>query len=220
MKKRAKWIWGGISFFLLLFIILIYSFRVTILMHAGQFMAPTGNYPADVAILEGNDFIDRSVVACGVNLLKSGRVKRIVVVLHRIDPSHRPFVISGDYPNHVKKEIEAAGLKEINFRIIVTHIHHPVTLIEATGVLKDLAKENIKSAILVSSGFHTRRSFLIYQYLGIPFGIKIFPCACFNSYPLDHWWSQETGVRDFGAELLKLAYYLARGYIPLRFLCL
>jgi len=147
-------------------------------------------------------------------------VQRIVVVLHRIDPSHRPFAISGDYPNQVKKAIEAIGLKDDDFRIIVTHIHHPVTLTAATGVLKDLTEQGIKTAILVSSGFHTRRSFLIYQYLGITFGIKIFPCTCFNSYQLDHWWSQEMGVRDFGAELLKLAYYLARGYIPLRFLCL
>ena len=31
-------------------------------MHAGQFMAPQGDYIADVAILEGNDFIDRNLV--------------------------------------------------------------------------------------------------------------------------------------------------------------
>ena len=46
--------------------------------------------------------------------------------------------------------------------------------------------------------------------------IKIFPSACFNSYQLDHWWSQEDGLRDFAQELLKLAYYIAEGYIPFK----
>ena len=216
MKNRVKWIWGGICLSLFLIIILIFSFRVTILMRAGQFMAPEGNYIADVAILEGTEFIDRSIVMRGMNLLSSGKVKRIIVVLHRIAPSHRPFAFNEDYPHIVKEEMEALGLKERDFRIIVTHIHDPITLTAARGALETISKEDVKSAILLSPGFHTRRSYLIYQHLCIPFQIKIFPSACFNSYQLDHWWSQEGGLRDFTEEFLKLAYYLARGYIPLK----
>jgi hypothetical protein len=216
MKNRVKWIWGGICLFLFLISIIIFSFRVTILMRAGQFMAPQGNYIADVAILEGTEFIDRGMVRCGMNLLSSGKVKRIIVVLHRIAPSDRPFAFNEDYPHLVKKEMEALGLKERDFRIIVTHIHHPITLTAARGALETISKEDVKSAILLSPGFHTRRSYLIYQHLCIPFQIKIYPSAYFNSYQLDHWWSQERGLRDFAQELLKLAYYLAGGYIPFK----
>lgn len=216
MKNRVKWIWGGICLSLFFIIILILSFRVSILMRAGQFMAPQGNYIADVAILEGTEFIDRSMVTSGMKLLSSGKVKRIIVVLHRIAPSHRPFAFNEDYPHLVKKEMEALGLKERDFRIIVTHIHDPITLTAASGALETISKEDIKSAILLSPGFHARRSYLIYQHLCIPFQIKIYPSACFNSYQLDYWWSQEGGLRDFSAELLKLAYYLARGYIPFK----
>jgi hypothetical protein len=217
MKNKSKWIWAGICLSLLLIIIMIFSFRVTILMQAGKFMAPDGNYIADVAILEGTEFINRGVILRGVNLLSSGKVKRIVVVLHRIAPSHRPFALNEDYPNLVKKELEAIGLKERDFKIIVTHIHNPVTLTSAIGVLETLSKEDVKSATLLSPGFHTRRSYLAYQYAGLPFQIKIFPSACFTAYQLDHWWSQENGVRDFVTELLKLVYYLAGGYIPFKF---
>ncbi len=216
MKKKAQWIWGGLCLFLLLIAIVIYSFRVTLLMQAGRFMAPEGDYVADVAIMEGDEFIDRGVVRSGMNLLSSGKVKRIVVVLHRIAPSHRPFALNEDYPDLVRKEMHAIGLKESNFKVIVTHIHHPVTLTAATGALAALAKENIKSAILLSKGFHTRRSFLIYQHLGAKYKIEIFPSACFNAYQPDNWWSQEHGVRDFAAEVLKLVYYLAGGYIPFK----
>jgi len=216
MKNRVKWIWGGISLSLFLIIILIFTFRVPILMRAGQFMAPEGNYIADVAILEGTEFINRGMVRCGMNLLSSGKVKRIIVVLHRIAPSDRPFAFNEDYPHLVKKEMEALGLKERDFSIIVTHIHQPITLTAARGALETISKEDVKSAILLSSGFHARRSYLVYQHLCIPFHIKIFPSACFNSYQLDHWWSQEDGLRDFAAELLKLAYYIAGGYIPFK----
>jgi len=216
MKKRIKWIWGGICLSLFLLIILIFSFRVPILMRAGQFMAPEGNSIADVVILEGSEFIDRGMVMSGMNLLSSGKVKRIIVVLHRIAPSDRPFAVNEDYPRLVKKEMEALGLKERDFRIIVTQIYHPITLTAARGALEAISKEDVKSAILLSPGFHTRRSFLVYQHLCLPFRIKIFPSACFNSYQLDHWWSQEGGLRDFAEEFFKLAYYLARGYIPFK----
>ena len=216
MKNKVKWIWGGICFSVFLIIILIFSFRVTILMQAGQFMAPGGNYIADVAILEGTEFINRDIVMNGMNLLSSGKVKRLIVVLHRIAPSHRPFALNEDYPNLVKKEMEALGLRERDFRIIVTHIHHPITLTEARGAAEAISKENVKSAILLSPGFHTRRSYLVYQHACNPFQIKIFPFACINSYQLDHWWSQENGLRDFTEELVKLAYYLAGGYIPFK----
>jgi hypothetical protein len=217
MKKKAQWIWGGICLFLLLVIIVIYSFRVTLLTQAGRFMAPDGDYVADIAIMEGDEFIDRGVVRRGMNLLSSGKVKRIVAVLHRIAPSHRPFALNEDYPGLVRTELEAIGLKDRDFKVIVTHIHHPVTLTAARGALATLSKEDVKSAILLSKGFHTRRSFLIYQHLGAKHQIKIYPSACFNAYQPDHWWSQEHGVRDFTAELLKLAYYVAGGYIPFKF---
>jgi hypothetical protein len=217
MKAKSKWIWGTICISAIVAVTLVVSFRVAILMQAGKFMAPDGNYIADVAIMEGTEFIDRAVVMRGMNLLSSGKVKRIVVVLHRIAPSHRPFALNEDYPSVVKKEMEAIGLKEKDFKIIVTRIHQPITLTAATGALETLSKENVKSAILLSPGFHTQRSFLVYQHVGIPHQIKIFPSACFNAYQLDHWWSQEFGVRDFAAELLKLAYYLAKGYIPFKF---
>ena len=87
----------------------------------------------------------------------------------------------------------------------------------ARVALDALSRENVKSGILISSGFHTRRSFLAYQFAGIPHQIKIFPAACFTEYELDQWWEIYPGIRDFGTEVLKLAYYLVGGYIPLKF---
>jgi hypothetical protein len=220
MKNKTKWIWGGICASLLLIVILILLFRTTILMRAGQFMAPQGNYFADVAILEGCTFIGKDidiVVISGINLLSSGKVKRLILVLNNIVPSDRFIANDKDYPGLVKKEMENLGLKEKDFRIIVTPGHHPTTLTAAKVVSEAISKEDIKSAILLSHGFHTRRSYLVYQYVSLPFQIEIFPSACLETFqPLDRWWSHEQGRRYFAEEFIKLSYYLARGFIPLK----
>ena len=114
------------------------------------------------------------------------------------------------------KALQDHGLKETDFKIIKTPIRNPVTLTAAKVALDALSRENVKSAILVSSGFHTRRSFLAYQFAGIPHQIKIFPTACFTEYERNQWWAKYPGIRDFGTEVFKLAYYLAGGYIPLK----
>jgi hypothetical protein len=216
-NRKSKWIWGGICLFIFIITIFTLIFRETILLKAGNFMAPVGKYKAEVAILEGSEFISTGFITTGMELLSSGRVKRLVIVLQNIAPTDRPYGINGNYPDIVLQKLKNIGLKETEFKVIVVHIGNPVTLKEAEAVLKVLSKDNIKSAILLSQGFHTRRSYLAYQYVGIPLQIKIFPSAFFTNYQLNNWWNQEPGVRDFTAELLKLGYYLAGGYIPFKF---
>jgi hypothetical protein len=212
--KKSKWISFGIC--LLIIAILAFAFRETILLRAGRFMAPVGDYKADVVILEGSEFISSGLIADGIELLSSGKVKRIVIVLQNISPSDKPYGLQVNYPEIVKQKLRDAGIRETDFKIIVVPIISPITLKEAQRVLKALSHDNVRSAILLSQAFHTRRSYLVYQHEGMPLNIKIFPCASFNSYNLNNWWFQETGARDFTVELLKLGYYLVRGYIPLK----
>jgi len=220
MKKKVKWIWIGICTSLLLIILLVLLFGHTILIRAGKFMAPQGISNADVAILQGCTFLNEgtdTVLIRGINLLDSGKVKRLIIVLHSDIPSNTSYLLNQDYPGLVKKEVQTLGLKEKDFGIVVVPISHPNTLTEAEVVLEAISKDHIKSAILLSHGFHTRRSYLVYQYIALPFQIKIFPLACLNSYePLDSWWSHAQGRRYFVEEVIKLAYYLVRGYVPLK----
>ena len=219
MKGNMKWIWGA-SCIIAIVTILVFSFHRAILFKAGRFMAPEANQiegVPDVVIVEGTTFVNRGVVAKGVELLLSGKAKRMVVVLHRIAPNHRPFALNEDYPSSVRRELQSLGLKDSAFTIIVTHIHEPITLVSAQGALEVLSRDGIKSAILVSPGFHMRRSFLVYQHLSLPSNIKIYPVACFDAYELNNWWSQDNGPRDFLSEFQKLLFYMAKGYIPLKF---
>ena len=152
----------------------------------------------------------------GVNLILSGRVKRLVIVLQNIAPTDRPYGISGNYKELIRKELEILGLKEMEFKVIAVPIRNPITLNEARVILQGLSRENVKSAILLSTGFHTRRSYLVYQHIGLPLQIKIFPYAYFPTYNLSDWRVKSSGVRDFEVEVAKLFYYMIKGYIPFK----
>jgi hypothetical protein len=219
MKREVKWIWGTICISAIIVVILVLSFRETILEQAGKFMAPEANNiedSADVVILEGTGVIGRGVVSKGVELLSSGKARRMVIVLHNIAENHWPFAFHEDYPSSVRRELQKIGLKDSDFTVIVTPIRNPVTLTSAKGALKRLALDGVKQAILVSSGFHMRRSYLIYQHLAAPLNIKIYPIACFDIYSRDYWWKQDNGPRDFLSEAQKLVFYMANGHIPLK----
>ena len=216
-KARFRWIAGAILLSFLGITILAVLFHERILLQAGRFMAPEEIGAAEVAILEGGQIVETGAVVKGVRFLSSGRAARLIVVVHRISEKAKSFGLPEDYPRRVKNELKGLGLKEEQYEVIVTPAHHPITLTEAEWILGALSKEGVRSAILLSNGFHTRRSFLVYRQVAIPLKIKIIPAAYFNEYQLDRWWVQDLGMHDFLAELFKLAYYQIRGLIPLNF---
>ena len=216
MKTKTKWVWAAICLTTLVAVILGYSFSEALLIRAGKFMAPQGTGTADVAILEGAESAETGAVNVAINLLSSGRASCMVVVLHRLSEDRKLFALDEEYSSLVKKRLRTLGLAEKQFMVVVTPVHHPITLIEATIVLKALSREGAKNAFLLSNGFHTRRSFLVYQYVGRPLAINIIPLAYFNDFQLDNWWRHEEGLREFLSELFKLVYYEIRGYIPAR----
>jgi uncharacterized SAM-binding protein YcdF (DUF218 family) len=214
MKKK---IGIGILLIITLLAIISYILRDSLWEKAGRFMAPQGDYTADVVILEGADYIRTGFIQTGMDLLKAGKVKKIIVVVHRIAPAHRPFGINGDYPDVVRQKLKDTGLKEEQFKVIVSPIRHPVTLKEAQFVLKELAADKLSSAILVAPSFHTRRSYMAYSHAGQAQQIKIYPLASFTEHHPDKWWTDQGAWRDFGTESLKLMYYLAGGHLPFKF---
>jgi hypothetical protein len=216
MKIKARWIWAAICFLTFVALILTFSFREAILVRAANFMAPKADGAADVIILEGEESPETGAVHIAVNLLFSKQASRMVVVLHQSPANKGRFVLDESYPDLVKKRLIASGLTEKQFMVMVTPVRHPITLTEATIVLEALSKEGVMSVWLLSNGFHTRRSFLVYRYVGRPHGINVIPLAYFNDYQPDNWWLHEDGVREFVSELFKLLYYQIRGYIPLR----
>jgi hypothetical protein len=187
-----------------------------ILTGAGMFLAPTSKESADVLILEGTQIAKRSALKTGITLLSNGRANRMVVVLHSPLREGEVFTLPEEYPQFLIDELVRLGLKKEKIEIIPAPIPgHPITLSEARFVVAKLSRNKVRSAILVGEGFHTRRSFAVYKQEGDKLGLHIVPYSYFTEYKSDSWWRDIQGISDFFRELLKLSYYLLRGYLSI-----
>ncbi len=195
-------------------IVLVFSYQ-RILIKAGSFLAPQGIGKADAVILEGADLIKEKPVKIGMGLLSSGMASYLVVVVQHEPEDEKNFVLP-NYARLLSKNLEGLGLKKDIFQVMEVPKKHPVTLTEAHIVLSSLSKNGIRSVILVTKGFHARRSFWAYKQAGANLGIRVISQPYFTNYRIDTWWKQTSGVREFGEELFKFIYYLLRGYIPLK----
>jgi hypothetical protein len=190
-----------------------------VLVRAGTFLA-AAELPviaADAAILEGEAVLEKNAVSRAVELLRSGKVRRMLVVLHQYPAERQIFALPGDYPDLVKKELSRLPLPDSRFQVVSIPVRHPVTLSEAQTVMALLSESGVRSAVLLAKGFHMRRSYLVYRHVAAPMKIKIVPLAYYTTYRPDRWWQSDEGARDFCSEWLKLAYYQIRGYIPFKF---
>lgn len=195
-------------------VVLLLSYR-TILIAAGNFLAPEGVGNADVVIVENSELIREKSLKLGIDMLSSGRAKRLVIVYQNSE-NERIFDRPLNYNLLLTQKLEPLGLKKEQIQVIEVPTEHPITLTEARTVLSVLSRSGVKSAILLAEGFHTRRSYWAYKQVGSPLGMKIIPCPYFMKYRYEDWWTKIKGVSDFTYESLKFIYYVLRGYIPLK----
>jgi len=182
-------------------------------------LAPTSNEKAEVVILEGTQVVKKGILDAGIRLLSDGKAKSMVVVLHHPSRENQVFALEHRYTQLIMEELENLGLEEEKVKVISAPIDgHPITLSEARFVVKKLSQNGARSAILVSEGFHTRRSFGTYSQEGARVGLHVVPYSYFVEYDSTYWWNKPQGVSEFFEESFKLAYYIVHGYISIKFL--
>lgn len=202
--------------FVIVFFATIFAFHPWILWQMGVYLAPTETAKADVIIIEGNTTIDAAAVKEAITCLNTGKVKKIILVVHEVVEEEKIFSLPEQYSRLIYESLIKMGLKTSEFKILLSPVEEPVTLSEAKYVLTCLSKEHIKSAILTAKGFHTRRSMLAYRHLGKSLNVTIIPLPYYVGYRSDNWWLKSDGFRDYFSETFKLIYYILRGYIPMK----
>ncbi len=189
------------------------------LMGLARYLAPQGAEMADTVVVEGGQIVKDGMIRAGVSLIREGRARQIIIVLHGYPQKERLFAIQDIYPDLVGKALEDLGLKKDQYQIWVAFIDgHPITLEEARDVTSRLYRAGIRNVSLFCQGFHTRRSLLAYQIHGDPLGVRFIPYPFFPYYDHDSWWKATDGLAEFGSQIIKLGYYLCKGYIPLTYL--
>jgi hypothetical protein len=213
---KSKKLFVAALFLILLFFGLV-IFHQPILNGAGRFLAPIGDKEAEVLILEGSQVVENGALDAGVRLLSNGRATRLVVVLHQPSKKSQVFALQKKYAPLIFDELRHLGLDNEKVQVISAPIDgHPITLSEARFVVNRLSQQGVRSAILLSEGFHTRRSFGVYNQEGSRVGLHVAPYPYFVEYDTNCWWHEPQGVSEFVNESLKLAYYLVRGYVSIK----
>jgi hypothetical protein len=182
----------------------------------GRFLAPQGAGRAEAVVVDGYQLVQDGMVDVALALVREGRAKQIILVLHGYPQKERLFAIQEHYPDRLGEELERRGLEKNQYAVWVVPINgHPITLSIARSVVPRLAQAGVHQAFLLCRGFHTRRSFLAYQNQGDPLGVHFIPYPYFPSYDQDSWWKHTEGIKEFGSQTFKLGYYLGKGYIPI-----
>lgn len=192
----------------------LFAFYRPLLITLGGYLAPSEDGQAEAVIVEGTLVVREVAIREGKKLLLDRKADRLIVVLHHNAGAEKLFALPVDYPQLVNQAIQQLGLKKDQWRVLEVPVIDPITLTEAELVITKLSEMKIRSAFLVSEGFHTRRSLKAYRQEGSRVGIRILPHPYYYSYQKGNWWLTTEGVRAFVTETLKLGYYLLRGYVP------
>jgi len=201
---------------LVLVALVLLIFHVPILTGAGRYMAPTMTDSADVLVLAGDNVIDKEGLHEAAILLSQGRANRMVVVLLYPLGAGADSALERECGRLITYESRRLGVKEERSSVLSVPIGgHPITRSEARFVTDWLHRDGVRSAILLSDGFHTRRSIAAYRQEASQLGLNIVPCAHFTGYDGDSWWRTSKGIGDFVTEASKFLYYLTKGYLPI-----
>jgi len=157
--------------------------------------------PSDVIVVEnfGPNYLLFERAAA---LQKRGFSARIVV----------PTQASGDpeAANTVSKDIaeSMARVAQIqNLQIIPIREIEPVTLNASHQIRDFLTKEHLRSVIVVTSGFRSRRSSLVYHAVLNPAGIQVYCTPVFGQRTPENWIDSWHGIQEVTEQFLKLQFY-------------
>jgi hypothetical protein len=137
-------------------------------------------------------------------LRNEGLTARVLVPAQASPDPTRPALLAGELVGAMARVARLPSPEIIPVREV-----EPFSLNVARQVRDFLRREHVRSVIVVSPGFRSRRSFLIYQELLNEVGIA---CSCepvFGPERPDEWFDSWHGRQRVALELGKLVYYRA-----------
>src|SRR5207245_9983260 len=123
-----------------------------------------------------------------------------------------PTQASGDpeAANTVSKDIaeSMARVAQIqNLQIIPIREIEPVTLNASHQIRDFLTKEHLRSVIVVTSGFRSRRSSLVYRAVLRPAGVHVYCMLVLGEHTPENWTATWHGIEDVTEQFIKLQFY-------------
>ena len=135
-------------------------------------------------------------------LYKAGLAARVLVPTNA---SHDPAIAHLMSQSILELMIREAQLQHAE--ILPIRILEPISLNAAYQIRDFLTKAHLRSVIVVTDGFRSKRSSLVYHAVLDPAGIKVGCMPVFGERTPKNWTVTWHGVEDVTEQFLKLQYY-------------
>lgn len=157
--------------------------------------------PSDVILVDDFD-ADYLLFERAAQLQQQGLAPRVLV--HAL-ASHDP-----ERPNALEQdiiELMAQMARLYRPEILPVQMIEPISLNAAYQIRDFLATTQPRSVLVVTPGFRSRRSFLVYQTVFAPAGIDVYCVPVFGTKTPQNWTTTWHGIQDVIEQFLKLQYY-------------
>jgi hypothetical protein len=201
-KESIKTTWKLRLVLLLLGILLVSVTREFWMLRIGQSLVCTEEMrPSDVILVE--------------NFSPAYLVFERAAALHQAGLAARILVPTGASRDPESADPVSQGMTELIARvarlqdpeILPIRMLEPVSLNAAYQIRDFLTKEHLRSVIVVTDGFRSQRSALVYHAVLDPVGIKVGCMPVFGKTTPKNWTVTWHGIEDVTEQFLKLQYY-------------
>jgi len=154
-----------------------------------------------------------------------------VILVENFDPHYLPFERAAELRRAgvasrvlvpTQANIVSKGIAELmarlagipNPEIIRVREIEPISLNAAYQIRDFLVKEHLRSVIVVTAGFRSKRASLVYHAVLDPYGIKVRCMPVFGKVTPENWTGTWHGIQEVAQQFLKLQFY--RFYVLLK----
>ncbi len=201
-KESIKTTWKFRLALLMLVILLVSVTRGFWILKIGQSLVCTEEMSLSDVILVENFDPNYLVFERAAALHKAGFAARVLVLTDvSRDPERADLVSQGI------AELMSRVARLQDPEILPIRIREPVSLNAAYQIRDFLTKEHLRSVIVVTNGFRSKRSALVYHAVLDPAGIKVGCMPVFAGHTPKNWTATWHGIEDVTEQFLKLQYY-------------
>jgi hypothetical protein len=201
-KESIKPTWK-LRLALLIFVILIISVtREFWTMRIGQSLICTEQMGySDIILVESIDpdylLFERAAI-----LHKAGFASRVLIPVQVAHESERANAVSIGIAELMTRVAQMQAPEIMPIRAI-----EPISLNAAYKIRDFLTKEHLRTVIVVTPGFRSKRSSLIYQAVLAPAGITVYCIPVFVGAAPENWSQTWHGIQEVTEQFLKLQFY-------------
>lgn len=208
--KYLKRIIFLIFFAALAFSVAVYLWPSRVLVPLGEFIVVKDpEERCDVIVVLSGGVVDRSLAAA--DAYKKGLSQRILITRDKVSEDYYELKKRGvNFPEPRDLErliLESLGVPGASIATIDQFVDS--TLEEAELVRGFLIKNRYKSAVLVTSSFHSRRARAVFRKVLQGTGIKVvsYPSR-YSRFKPENWWQDRKAIQALVLEYQKMAAYL------------